>query len=60
MGRETILYRADEPEKGKIRVWKSIKRVVRDTDYYSYVLWRGHKWRVTEHEGTWYLRYQVR
>ncbi len=60
MKKETILYRADEPEKGRVGVWKSMERVVRENEYYMYVLWRGAKWRVSEHHGTWYLRYQIR
>lgn len=39
-----VWYRADNPEKNRIMVWKSVQRKIRQGNGYEYILWRGYKW----------------
>ena len=57
--KEKIWYRADEPEKNKIGVWKCIERVVHEGNGYDYIRWRGYKWVVWKPCGEWEVKYQM-
>ena len=49
--KSAIYYRADNPERNKIYVWKKIYRKVRYTPISEtpYILWRNYKWCIREY-----------
>ena len=54
MNKEKVWYRADDPEKNKIGVWKSVERVIHEGTGYEYIKWRGYKWEVWNPNGSGY------
>lgn len=54
-----VWYRADDPEKGKVRIWKFIERKIRQGNGYEYILWRGYIWVVWCPDGSYRIKYQL-
>lgn len=46
MKKSKVWYRNDNPEKGKVFVWKYIERVVHHEETYSWIVWKRYKWKV--------------